>query len=141
MVAQTESPHWGAPAVGAIYGQLRGAFSEVTTFLGYIPTYPSGAWSWAYASSGRRHDAHFDRPRAEALEGSCHYYNAAIQTACFALPGFVGRELEPGEPLVLAYRLRATMPVKVTVPPAVAYEYYDPDTRAQSAAGHLTVEG
>ena len=37
--------------------------------------------------------------------------------------------------------LRATMPVKVTVPPAVAYEYYDPDTRARSAAGHLTVEG
>lgn len=51
------------------------------------------------------------------------------------------RELKPGNPLVLSYRLRATMPVKVTVPPAVAYEYYDPDTRVRSAAGHLTVEG
>ena len=39
------------------------------------------------------------------------------------------RELQPGESLELRYRLRATMPVKVAVPQAQAYEYYDPDTR------------
>jgi A-macroglobulin TED domain/Alpha-2-macroglobulin family/MG2 domain/A-macroglobulin receptor binding domain/Macroglobulin domain MG3/Alpha-2-macroglobulin bait region domain len=37
------------------------------------------------------------------------------------------RSLESGSPLVLEYRLTATMPVKLTVPPARVYEYYNPD--------------
>ena len=39
----------------------------------------------------------------------------------------------------LRYRLRATMPVKVTAPPAQAYEYYNPDTKATSTAMKLAV--
>ena len=49
------------------------------------------------------------------------------------------RQLAPDKPLTLRYRLRATMPVKVTVQPAQAYEYYDPDTHVTSSPGHLTV--
>jgi uncharacterized protein YfaS (alpha-2-macroglobulin family) len=49
------------------------------------------------------------------------------------------RELPPSEPLELRYRLRATMPVKVAVAPARAYEYYDPDRRVVSAGAELTV--
>ena len=48
------------------------------------------------------------------------------------------RQLSPDEPLVLHYRLQATMPVKVTVPPARAYEYYDPDKQVSSTVAHLT---
>lgn len=47
--------------------------------------------------------------------------------------------LKPSQPLVLRYRLRATMPVKVTAPPARAYEYYDPESRGVGAPGRLTV--
>lgn len=50
------------------------------------------------------------------------------------------RELGPEKPLVLRYRLRATMPVKTTAAPAQAYEYYNPDRRAASATARLTVE-
>jgi len=35
--------------------------------------------------------------------------------------------------------LRATMPAKVTVPPARAYEYYDPDKQGRSTSAQLTV--
>ena len=42
------------------------------------------------------------------------------------------RSLKPGDQLELDYRLRATMPVKVAVPPAAAYEYYNPDIRGES---------
>ena len=49
------------------------------------------------------------------------------------------RQLSSGEPLVLRYRLRATMPVKITAAPARAYEYYDPDRQASSTVAHLTV--
>lgn len=50
------------------------------------------------------------------------------------------RGLEPGKPLKLEYRLKATMPVKVSVALARVYEYYDPDKQGRSAAGRLTVK-
>jgi hypothetical protein len=49
------------------------------------------------------------------------------------------RDLKPGKPLTLRYRLRATMPVRLTVPPARAYEYYDPSRQGASSAKRLTV--
>jgi hypothetical protein len=51
------------------------------------------------------------------------------------------RELPPGQPLQLKYRLKATMPVKVTVPPAHVYEYYDTDKRGKSPATQFVVKG
>ena len=49
------------------------------------------------------------------------------------------RGLESGKPLILVYRLTATMPVKITVPPAQVYEYYDPDTKGSSQPASLRV--
>ncbi|MFQ5493777.1 MAG: alpha-2-macroglobulin family protein [Phycisphaerae bacterium] len=49
------------------------------------------------------------------------------------------RGLEPGTPLVFAYRLTATMPVKITVPPARAREYYNPDTNGSSRPASFRV--
>jgi hypothetical protein len=49
------------------------------------------------------------------------------------------RELPAGKPLVLRYQLQATMPVKVTAPPARVYEYYDPDREAHSQPTMLEV--
>jgi hypothetical protein len=50
------------------------------------------------------------------------------------------RGLEPGKPLKLDYRLKATMPVKVSVAPARVYEYYDPDKQGRSAGTRLVVK-
>jgi hypothetical protein len=47
------------------------------------------------------------------------------------------RGLTPGQKLDLRYRLRATMPVKVTVPKGEAYEYYNPAKRGASEAKQL----
>ena len=49
------------------------------------------------------------------------------------------RMLGPSEPLELVYHLRATMPVKITAPPARAYEYYNPDCQATTAPTPMTV--
>lgn len=49
------------------------------------------------------------------------------------------RALNPGQPLKLSYRLRATMPVKITAPGARAYEYYNPDRQAATDSTALTV--
>jgi uncharacterized protein YfaS (alpha-2-macroglobulin family) len=50
------------------------------------------------------------------------------------------RSLEPGKRLELEYRLHATMPVKVAVPGAEAYEYYNRDKRGSSATAAMTVK-
>lgn len=49
------------------------------------------------------------------------------------------RKLDPSEPLELSYHLRATMPVKISAPPARAYEYYNPDYQATTAPTPITV--
>jgi uncharacterized protein YfaS (alpha-2-macroglobulin family) len=49
------------------------------------------------------------------------------------------RGLEPNKPLVLRYDLRAKTPVKVSVPAARVYEYYNPDKQAVSATRQMTV--
>ena len=51
------------------------------------------------------------------------------------------RDLKAGESLTLRYHLRATMPVKLTVPSARAYEYYDPSRQGSSSTARLTVNG
>jgi hypothetical protein len=47
------------------------------------------------------------------------------------------RGLEPKHQLELRYRLKATMPVKVSVPRGEAYEYYNPKNRGASQPAKL----
>jgi A-macroglobulin receptor len=49
------------------------------------------------------------------------------------------RDLKAGQVLKVPYRLRATMPVKVTVPAGRVYEYYDTARQGLSSPGRLTV--
>lgn len=49
------------------------------------------------------------------------------------------RRLDAGASLELRYRLRATMPVKVSVPAGEAYEYYNPARRGRSGSVELEV--
>ncbi len=49
------------------------------------------------------------------------------------------RDLKPGVLLTVRYRLRATMPVKLAVPPARVYEYYDPSREGSSRSVGLLV--
>ncbi|HEY2146775.1 MAG TPA: hypothetical protein VGH32_02485, partial [Pirellulales bacterium] len=49
------------------------------------------------------------------------------------------RELKPSETLELAYRLRATLPVKITAAAARVYEYYNPDRQSATKPAALTV--
>ena len=91
MVAQTDSPHWGAGLVGDIYAEIGQAFAEVHPYMGFIPTYPSGSWCWAYASADRTPGTYFDEARAREISKSCSYFNPSIQSAAFALPTFAAR--------------------------------------------------
>ena len=69
-------------------------------------------------------------------EGAIARYQATPRSAIVYLRG-----LEPGKPLQLRYRLRASMPARITAPAARAYEYYDPDKSGTSRITLLTVTG
>jgi hypothetical protein len=78
-------------------------------------------------------------PEAEDLaaavaSGTVAKYQLTPRSAVLYLRG-----LEPDRPVTLRHRLRATMPVELTVPPARAYEYYDPDRQGASPLIRLTV--
>lgn len=92
MTAQTESPHWSTDMVGAIYEELRAAFPSVSAYLASVPSYASGLWTLAYASSHPR--APVNSLRARGVASSCRYYNAQVHEAAFALPNFVRDALQ-----------------------------------------------
>jgi spermidine synthase len=53
-----------------------------------IPLYPSGMWSFTYASDAIEPTA-FDPARASKIEAKARYYNRDIHRAAFAQPSFV----------------------------------------------------
>ncbi len=98
MVAQTETPFYAPEVVGRIRAELSTAFRFVDFFLGFIPTYPSGCWSWAYASNDGPYDAYFDELRAREVARSCRYYNPEIHRAAFSLPNFARTAINGEDP-------------------------------------------
>ncbi len=50
------------------------------------------------------------------------------------------RDLQPGKPLQLRYGLTAKMPLKITIPGAKIYEYYDPDKKGSSPDMKISVK-
>ncbi len=69
-------------------------------------------------------------------EGSIEKFQINARTTVIYLRG-----LASGQKLELKYGLKATMPVKITAPPATVYEYYDPDVKNQSEPIQLIVGG
>lgn len=98
LAAQTEAPFWYPVELGRIHAQMRGAFAHVEHYWGTIPTYPSGSWTWAFASNHRRPSDHFDAARAKVIEAGTRYWNAELQQACFVLPNFVRQAIAGQDP-------------------------------------------
>ncbi len=66
--------------------------------------------------------------------GTIAKFQTRPQTAIVYLRG-----IDKGARVTLPYHLRATMPATVSVPPAVAYEYYNSEIRATSRTSQLVV--
>ncbi|MEX0720700.1 MAG: polyamine aminopropyltransferase [Balneolaceae bacterium] len=93
--AQTESP-WVEEyhsSIKKVFDALDDVFSESDMYLGFIPLYPAGMWSFAFASKGIKVQSEEVLKRVEkGLENfgaSLNYYNKAVHQGAFALPGFV----------------------------------------------------
>lgn len=88
MVAQSESPFYHADIQKAMYANLRPVFPIVEMYQAFIPTYPSGFWSFAFASKRYHPVKDFDRQRAAKRDFYTRYYNEELHLGAFMLPTF-----------------------------------------------------
>jgi spermidine synthase len=89
VVAQSESPLNLVEPLLMVQRGLRSAFANVSLYLGPVPTYPSGLWSYSIARKG---EGDF-RPRRRSTLAT-RYYTPELHEASFLLPPFV-QELLP----------------------------------------------
>lgn len=94
MVAQSESPFYHAEIQKNMYANLRNVFPIVEMYQAFIPTYPSGLWSFAFASKQYHPLRDFDRERAGRRAFETKYYNEDLHVGAFALPTFARNNIE-----------------------------------------------
>ncbi len=93
MVAQSESPFADEKEIKLMYALLKKVFPIVKPYVGPMPTYPGGYWSWAFCSKDVEPLSYIDENRAKEITENSKLYNLDIHKACFALPNFVKKML------------------------------------------------
>ena len=100
LTAQTESP-WVPSyheSISGLFSILDKVFTISKMYLAYIPLYPTGMWSMAYASKGIDPLSKEVLDRVEqglsTLNATMKYYNKEVHQGAFAIPNFV-RKLLP----------------------------------------------
>ena len=94
MVAQSESPFYHAKIQQSMYANLRNVFPIVEMYQAFIPTYPSGFWSFAFASKRYHPVDDFDVQRASQRDFYTKYYNEKLHLGAFMLPTFARENIE-----------------------------------------------
>lgn len=94
LVAQGESPKFNEKAFAELNHTLQGIFGvdNAPVSLFYVPTYPSGMWSFQYGIKNTSHPkqlAKTEEINQFVDDQKLRYYNADIHTASFATPNFV----------------------------------------------------
>lgn len=95
LTAQTESPWVQSyyPSMNRVFIALNAIYEVSKMYLGYIPLYPAGMWSFAYASKGvdPLDEVAVERVGSglDQFGSKLKYYNREVHKGCFALPNFV----------------------------------------------------
>ena len=88
MVAQTESPMLQEEYFKNAVSQIKKVFKNIGVYLAYVPTYPSGMWSFTIASDVINiTDTSQNTERVKELKTK--YFCDSIYACLFALPKFV----------------------------------------------------
>lgn len=84
-VAQTESPFANQDLIRKVNADVREVFPAAHMYLAFVPTYPTGMWSFTMGSK-KYHPLKDQQPcRVENTK----YYNGDLHRGAFALPRFV----------------------------------------------------
>jgi spermidine synthase len=97
-VTQSESPFAQRRVHVKVVRELSKVFKIARSYLAFIPTYPSGMWSFTVASNEvdplKVDRSALEKSYEEFVEknGELKYYNPEIHYGAFAIPNFVYRE-------------------------------------------------
>ena len=89
VTAQSESPIADKPEMKAMYSLLHKVFPIVKPYVGPVPTYPGGFWSWAFCSESVNPLDHLDEKRALEIEKTAKIYNIDFHRGVFSVPNYV----------------------------------------------------
>ncbi len=87
--AETEDPFYDKGWVAIAYNRISSIFPISRVYCGFMTTYPSGMWTYTFASNTRDPLDSFQEDKASSMEHSLRYYNRDIHRSSFALPTFV----------------------------------------------------
>ncbi len=88
MVSQSETPWLRGEIIKDMTRDIAKVFSKVETYTAFILLYPSGFWTFTFASDV--HSLHnFNYEKSREIEKTCKYYNSEIHKASLALPNFL----------------------------------------------------
>ncbi len=93
MAAQAESPYYFQKTQKELFAVLKSIFPYTSMYLSAIPFYPSGTWSFAFASKQYTEQSHARTADIEAMTPHLQYVNPALFKGCFAIPNFVKKNL------------------------------------------------
>ncbi|MEM0139367.1 MAG: polyamine aminopropyltransferase [Ferroplasma sp.] len=82
VVTQSGSPYYQPTALSMAYKGMSAVFPSVKTYCAFIPTYPSGLWSFTMASKS-------DLAKRDDEVRPARYFNEDILNGAFYLPEFV----------------------------------------------------
>jgi len=82
IVTQSGSPFYQPNGLKLAYNGMRGVFSHVSVYTAFIPTYPSGFWSFTMGSDSAL-------SRRDEKVGAGKYFNEQILEGAFRLPQFL----------------------------------------------------
>lgn len=98
LVAQGESPKFNSHAFSALNHTLQEIFGadKAPVQLFYVPTYPTGMWSFQWGIKGTVDAREIDQTLIENFVKAqdLKYYNSQIHQAAFALPNFVQKMIQ-----------------------------------------------
>lgn len=93
LALQSESPLMMMDVFVETQHKLRALFSEVHPYMGPVPLYGAGAWSWTWCSDTGEPLRPIAERQEAIVEGS-RAYNEELHQAAFALPNYVKRALK-----------------------------------------------
>lgn len=91
--AQAESPYYFQKTQKELFAVLKGIFPYVSMYLSAIPFYPSGTWSFAFASKKYKEHSNARFEDIRQLEQSLNYFNGEVFRGTFALPNFIKKTI------------------------------------------------
>ncbi|MCX6110300.1 MAG: polyamine aminopropyltransferase [Proteobacteria bacterium] len=97
MVAQSESPWYSNVILGRIHRNISAGFKHKRSYMGAIPTYPRGLWSWTMAGQDAFSPADFDRARFNEIATGLQYLSANMVASVFDIPPFFRAKLDVNE--------------------------------------------